>query len=290
MTKEPVAPTSRTQTLGVLRNLTVHEVPHALTRHGATRYGDHAVSPGQDLAQTEGVYVEAVEDLSALHARAWQQGHAQGMQQGNLQGQEAGYRLGYDTGYQEGLKLGQKKSEQLAQAVASRTQEIMTQRLQRLEHVLQTLPDQVAKRLAEAEEDMVALSFQALCRVVGEKLATPAGVQQHLLNALRDWHSRAALTVCMHPDDLRLLHVGALAADVAHASADSPKTGGIDCDLEQLGHHQVQWIADPTIDLGGCVLRSPEGGLDARLQTQLEALRTLLLAVRSRRVTDRSAP
>ena len=288
MTKKPVALANQTQGMGVLHNLTVHEVPHALTRGGATRYGNHAVTPGRDATATEVIQVEPVEDLIALHKRAWQQGHAQGLQQGKLQGQEAGYRVGYDAGYQEGLKLGQQKSAQLAQAVASRTQDEMTELRQRLESVLQALPEQVAKRLAEAEDDMVALSFQALCGIAGEKLATPAGIRQHLLHALRDWHPRATLQVCMHPNDLRQLHDGALPTESADASVDPSKTGGIVGDLHQLGHDQVQWVADPTIDLGGCELRSSEGGLDARLQTQLDALRTLLLAVRSRRVTDRS--
>jgi flagellar assembly protein FliH len=35
--------------------------------------------------------------------------------------------------------------------------------------------------------------------------------------------------------------------------------------------------SDATIELGGCLFESPEGNLDARLETQIEILRTALL-------------
>ena len=45
-------------------------------------------------------------------------------------------------------------------------------------------------------------------------------------------------------------------------------------------NQQINWVADPTIELGGCILEAEGDGLDARLETQINRLRTTLLAAR----------
>ena len=67
----------------------------------------------------------------------------------------------------------------------------------------------------------------------------------------------------MHPDDLAMLQKG-----------QGPMQG-------LPGGTDVQWVASSEVALGGCILQSPEGGLDARFETQLEALREMLLQTRA---------
>jgi flagellar assembly protein FliH len=42
----------------------------------------------------------------------------------------------------------------------------------------------------------------------------------------------------------------------------------------------LRWVADPEVQLGGCLLRSEEGALDARLEVQLQALGASLAQTR----------
>jgi flagellar biosynthesis/type III secretory pathway protein FliH len=42
----------------------------------------------------------------------------------------------------------------------------------------------------------------------------------------------------------------------------------------------VHWAADKSIELGGCVIETDGGTLDARLETQVEGLRAALVAAR----------
>ena len=89
---------------------------------------------------------------------------------------------------------------------------------------------------------------------------------------MQDWNKQLALKVYMHPGDLALL-----------LPQDKVPAENVEKDLVRLGLNQVQWVPDASILLGGCVLRSAEGGLDARLQTQLEALRVVFLEARNAR-------
>ena len=72
---------------------------------------------------------------------------------------------------------------------------------------------------------------------------------------------RAQVVVHLHPDDLDAL-----------SREDRGSDDGA-----------WQWVGDSSVQLGGVILRSPEGSLDARLETQLAALREALLAVRRER-------
>jgi flagellar biosynthesis/type III secretory pathway protein FliH len=79
------------------------------------------------------------------------------------------------------------------------------------------------------------------------------------LAASQDW--TVDLKVHVHPEDLAALHQAGLASST------------------------WRWIGDPSVAMGGVVLRSDAGSLDARLGTQLEALRQRLVAARERRRT-----
>jgi len=73
---------------------------------------------------------------------------------------------------------------------------------------------------------------------------------------------RQPAAVHLHPDDLQTLQ---------NEPGWTPS---------QIGGNDVRWVASPQVALGGCIVESPEGGLDARIETQLDALRELLLQTR----------
>ena len=77
---------------------------------------------------------------------------------------------------------------------------------------------------------------------------------------LREHGSRTPLAVHVHPDDFEWM-------------SHTPPGRAV----------AWEWVADPSIALGGVVLRSPQGSLDARLDTQMRALAEALLAQREER-------
>lgn len=200
-------------------------------------------------------------------------------------GEDSGFRRGYDAGLAQGLAEGRAKAAEQArqaselasakaqQELAERSEKMgreLTQQAQAayqarakvLTQLLEALPQRIEERLAAVEDDMLALSFEAVCRILGEHAATPEGLRSQLLQSVRALRGRRLVAVHLHPDDL-----AAVQRESAHAQV--------------LANEDIQWIADPEILLGGCIVRSPEGGLDARLEVQLQSLGGLLQDSRS---------
>jgi flagellar assembly protein FliH len=200
--------------------------------------------------------------------------------------QEAGYRRGHEEGLAKGLAEGRERAadearqagelatrkaqRELAERTESLNRELTQQaqvayqaRVKVLAQLIEALPQQVEARLAAAEEDMLALSFEAVCRVLGDHVVTANGLRAQLLQSVRAMRGRRLVAVHLHPDDLATLE------REPDAAADL------------LANEAIEWVADAEMTLGGCIVRSPEGGLDARLDTQLGALRDLLLRSRA---------
>lgn len=244
----------------VLRDATLAPQTHLLRRPGA------GPSPLPALVASDSGTV------SALHARPerravapsaeqearlrekYQQGHAAGW----IEGQQAERReqtsAQLKAGYQQGLEQGRAEA---ARTAGSAKQ----QSLAVLEGLLVALPPQIEERLAAAEDDMVALCFEAVVKIIGACATTPAGIRALLEQGLGRMRAQRLAALHLHPQDARMLRED---ADIANW-------------LRQYqSHGPVQLVADPLVRLGGAILRSPEGSLDARLDTQLAALRALL--------------
>lgn len=171
----------------------------------------------------------------------------------------AGAKAGRKRGFEEGVKTGQ---EQGRAATLAEHQSHVARFESLLEHMAQTIP----RQLKDGEDDIVALAFTVVCRLLGETAHTRAGIAALLRQAVAGLRAGPLLVVRMHPADLALVRTEpALAALMAR--------------LEGPGG--VQWRADEDAVLGGCMLESVHGELDARLHTQMVRLRDHLLAVRA---------
>lgn len=108
-----------------------------------------------------------------------------------------------------------------------------------------------------AEDLMIEMVFTAICRILGERGASRDAVQDVVRMTMGAMREREHLVVRLHPDDAVL--------------------------LEESFDGAVRIDADRTVVLGGCIVDSPGGSLDARFDTQLDALRAALSSVRSDR-------
>jgi len=169
---------------------------------------------------------------------------------------EAARELGRQRGLQEGRAAGQEESRQ---AFAGE--------LARVRSVAGKLSDVLASGIDGTEDLAVAIAFEAICKVLGESAVTVEGVRAQVRQAAACAKSKERLVVRLHPADLSALRdAGALNATLSTEKA-------------------VSWVADNSIELGGCVVETDGGGLDARLETQIERMRATLLAARRRSVS-----
>jgi len=169
---------------------------------------------------------------------------------------EAARELGRQRGLAEGRAAGQEESRQAFAA-----------ELARVRSVAGKLSDVLASGIGGMEDLAVAIAFEAVCKVLGESATTAEGVRAQVRQAAAAAKNKERLVVRLHPADLSALRdAGALNSILS---------------AEKV----VSWVADDSIELGGCVVATDGGGLDARLETQIDRMRTTLLAAR-RQVTS----
>lgn len=156
---------------------------------------------------------------------------------------------GYEEGYQAGQIAGE--AEGRAAYVDALTQ---------LDKLAQNLGHEFGANLVRSEDSMLAMVYSIACKVLGEALSSSEGVRASIAQALTHVKVKEELIIRVHPHDLELIGEGT-AFGVASA---------------------MQWRADNEVPVGGCLIESVHGTLDARLDTQLEQLKHVLLAERAR--------
>jgi flagellar assembly protein FliH len=215
----------------VLRQAHLHEAPAAVGRPRATAA---TIEAGAEVAP---------DPLLAAREAAWQQGLAEG--------RAAGFRQGHAEGHDAGTAEAAVAARALqAEAVAQATA-VLDERHRELADVLLSARGALQDRLARAEDEMVALCFETVARVLGSALVTPEGVRAQLRQLLQQAGQERAVAVHVHPG---------LAAPLQALCGDG---GG------------VEIVADPAVGGGGCILRGDCGALDARLGTLLHELAAL---------------
>jgi flagellar assembly protein FliH len=283
----PLAP--RTHGGRVLRDVVVREEPRMLRRASARGespflvpepHPDGAIAaqggrpPGP--AAAEGRQAEQPAEASPLFqagARAARQETAAATERAIESGFRAGFERGFSDGREEGLARGRDEALREAEQEADAAEERVSERLGRLDLLLAALPAELSRRLESASEDVVALCHDVVCRILGEQLVTREGVAAMVRTALTDArggagaHGRgpAGTTVHVHPGDL-----DALRAEWARSGPEPTDRA-------------VRWVADESVEMGGCVISSSDGSLDARLEVQLETLRSVLSRARAER-------
>ncbi len=203
-------------------------------------------------------------------------------------------RAAYDRGYREGVAHAQQETEKQIEALATslakeqvsraaseaqkaaqdhsrQLNDKLHQQSKLLEKWLMELPVERERCLRNAEEDMLALAFEMVCRILGDQAATQAGLRALLDTSLKAWHGRSPLSIHLHPEDVQLLRTDADSLQLLSSAGFSAERASL------------RWVADAKVTTGGMLLRSAEGALDARLEVQLDALKASLVHTREAR-------
>lgn len=194
----------------------------------------------------------------AAGEEAARQGFERGRAEGFGQGLGAGRDEGLRKGLQEAAEQGRARVEQ---AVLEATQSVraMQEQLYRLEAALRPA---FAACMSAAEDELVALCYETLCSILGAQALQPAVVQAHVQHVLSRAAGAQSIALHLHPQDAELLASCAAGVDDPTAAA------------------RIRCVPDPEVQLGGCIVRSEGGGLDARLETALLACKDALVSAR----------
>jgi len=193
-------------------------------------------------------------------------------EQARRQGYEEGFAQGCAQGSERAARELEERAKRMDHELQQQAQAACQARVQVLDGLIAALPAQIDARLTAAQEDMLALCFEVVCRMLGESAAQPDVIRAQLACAIEALRGKPLVAVHLHPADLAAL-------DEERGSA-ARRPGGV----------EVQWIASSEVALGGCILQTAEGGLDARIETQLQVLRDLLVQERAAVRASLSSP
>lgn len=113
----------------------------------------------------------------------------------------------------------------------------------------------------ESEPELVRLAVRIAGKIIGEELQTsPEAIVSIVRECLHGLRRERSLTIRAQPDDVDILR------------------GRIDRLREAAGpDRSIEVVADPAVGPGGCIVESEYGFIDARLETQLRCMETILL-------------
>ncbi|OQS32295.1 flagellar assembly protein FliH [Chromobacterium haemolyticum] len=181
-------------------------------------------------------------ELEAIHQEAWQSGH------------EAGQEAGRAAGYQEGLTAGR---EQGLAEVRVEQEARFASAWQPLQQLAEGLAQQISRFETELSADWLALALE-LAGQLSHGLArqNPLLIQELLREALEDLPATLAQArLRLNPADLEVAR--------EFLAQETPET-------------QWQWIEDPEVERGGCVIDTAALRLDLTMSTRIAAMRKAL--------------
>ncbi|KIL35287.1 flagellar biosynthesis protein [Cohnella kolymensis] len=160
------------------------------------------------------------------------------------------------SGFEEGYRIGTAQAEQ----------DLTLQwdnRIKEAEEIIEQAYAAKESVISEAETFVVDLSCSIAEKIVGNELqAAPATAISMYMRALSRRKEQGAIVLCVSPSQFAYVQA---AKDELILALDSQA--------------ELQIVPDSTIKEGGCIVRSAFGSIDARIDTQLEAVRQELLRV-----------
>jgi flagellar assembly protein FliH len=126
---------------------------------------------------------------------------------------------------------------------------------------LAALAERAEREIDGMHDLIVGLAFEAVCKVLGASAVERDAVASMVREAVSRVKQEEAIVVRMHPQDCALLR-------------------GLSGDIGDERHLKVELTSDEKIALGGCIVETEGGLLDARIETQMQRLRTALLQAR----------
>lgn len=243
--------------VGVLRGLHLHETPHELPVRRKRPEAGRVLPPSEpDRSPVQEAFDAGYRRGLAEGAAAIQQeldALAATIDTERRKGFEAGRAEGEHRGMIEAAQALEKTRSELAARAAEERQGDIA----RVQQILGELSGLSGRIRSDAENDLVALAHELVCRILRDDARDPAVLRRMAASLLADREPEGNYALHVHPDDLALIQ------------APGGESG-----------RAWRWVGDESVVLGGVVARSEHGSIDARLETQLRMLGEELLVLR----------
>lgn len=172
------------------------------------------------------------------------------------QAYEIGYQEGFAAGQQEGLQAGSQEAE-------STMQQLLIDAENKARHIIACADQEYKESIISAERQIVELALAIAGKVLARELEeNPMVILPIVKAALAKVCDQEQIVVRVSPEDFEL---------VIHAKRDLQIMVGRE--------NALSIISDHTVNCGGCVIDTPYGTVDARLDTQFDAVKKALQEV-----------
>jgi flagellar assembly protein FliH len=240
----------------LLRNVALQEQPRLLARPQRPLPAAVVVAASGAPTRIGAVDVPPAAPSMPVLDEVLEAARAKGLQEGR----EAGLQLGLKDAQarlDEATQAAQAASAAQLERESARLAKQWDERLARLDAVVKAFDTQLPRHWARLECDAAELAFEVACRVLGDA----AGRRQLIVGMV------ALAVSSLRTQPLRVRLGAADLALIDEAGADGADGAGL-----RARHPRVEWIADPAVQAGGCLVDGDGGTLDARLEVQLQRL------------------
>jgi len=173
------------------------------------------------------------------------------------QAHDEGYKEGHDKGFAEGHKEG-------TDAAKTELKETIANANKKAEKTIQDARNATADYFVRAENDIAKILIMAIEKILPQHfIDVPKDVLPVLREAINHVRDQKEIKVHVEPDSYDLVLV-------ARNEFQSMLTDGTAV---------LEIISDDALKPGDCVIETPNGGVDARLSTQIELMKSAIQSV-----------
>ena len=177
------------------------------------------------------------------------------------QARQEGHDEGFKKGYEEGVETGRNDGEQ---AVRDEMKNEILQANAKAQKTIQDAKEQTAEYFIKAEDDVVKVVMQAVEKILPQHfLDVPQMILPVVREAIQYVRDQKEVKVHVEPESYDFVLM-------ARSEFQSMLTDGTAI---------LEVISDEALKPGDCVIETPNGGVDARLSTQLELLKDAIKSV-----------
>lgn len=164
---------------------------------------------------------------------------------------------------QEKEKYKEVLEKEVKELTIKKLEEEYSQKNKTLLNLLDEIVDCKSNEITDFEDDLLALAYQAVCKILGQTATDKEMVVAIVKEVISHAQDRMHMTLNVSPQDY----------DVIIAAKDK---------LSRGLSNRLNIVVDDQIQFGGCILKTDAGTIDGRLEQQLQSLLDLLLEERMR--------
>ena len=180
------------------------------------------------------------------------------------QARQEGHAEGFSQGYEEGVQKGRQDGEN---AVRNELKETINQANAKAEKTIQDAKEQTAEYFIRAEDDVVKVVMQAIEKILPQHfLDVPQVILPVVRDAIKYVRDQKEIKIHVEPESYDLILM-------ARSEFQSMLTDGTAI---------LEVVSDEALKPGDVVIETPNGGVDARLSTQIELMKDAVKTVLQR--------